>query len=205
MAQRGHQRVDGHREPSLTQPPVSLTTFRAAPRQPQAQGQADHRPGQHRARRDSSALPALVFRSLLGCGARGRAGRTRAPPPGGPAHRGPPRGPSEARALHRVWRSIGSAEAQAREAQARGDTLHSYARGMYTHKLFGLSLGCKALGSALLLPPAPFPSQEQSREPPSWIMCPQRWESLKPSPREPQEVLECEGDTKHKAWEGTGV
>lgn len=173
MAQRRHQRVDGHREPSLTQPPASLTTFRAAPGQPQAQSQADHRPGQHRARRDGSPLPALMFRSLLGCGARGRAGRTRAPPPGGPAHRGPPRGPSEARARaraaprpeeHWLW------EAHAREAQVCGDMFHSYARGMHTHKLFCLPLGCKALESALLLSPAPFPSQEQSREPPSWII-----------------------------------
>lgn len=170
MAQRAHQRVDGHREPSLTQPPASLTTFRAAPSQPQAQGQADHRPGQHRARRDGSALPALVFSSLLGCGARGRAGRTRAPPPGGSAPRGPPRGPSEARAS---CPACGGALALGRRTFARPRrtaTRSIHTRVAFTHKLFGLPLGCKALESALLLPPAPFPSQEQSREPPSWII-----------------------------------
>lgn len=195
MAQRAHQRVDGHREPSLTQPPASLTTFRAAPSQPQAQGQADHRPGQHRARRDGSALPALVFSSLLGCGARGRAGRTRAPPPpeAPPPAARPEVPPRRARAAPRAeehWLSEGA------RSQGPGARRHApFIRAWHSHTNSSVSLWAVrpwSLPCFYPLPPSPARSRAGSHQAGSsrglLSLYPQRWESLKSSPREPQDV-----------------
>lgn len=73
-------------------PPAALTTFRAAPRQrqPQAQGQAERRPGQHRARREgarSASARGSLARGLQGAPPR-RPDPT--PPPGGPVPEAPP-------------------------------------------------------------------------------------------------------------------
>lgn len=149
-------------------PPAALTTLRAAPRQPQAQGQAEHRPGQHRARRDGHALPPLVARSLLSCGARGRAGRTRAPPPEpAPGSPRPPRPRPEVSPWRARYPACGGAPAPGRRAHkgpkrgaTRGthrDAAEAHAGGTHTQTLRSLFPAVRPWSQPCPLPPAPSP------------------------------------------------
>lgn len=107
-------------------PPASLTTFGAAPRQrqPQAQGQAERLPGQHRALREgarsSSALGSLS-RGLQGAPPRRP---DPAPPPGAPPPRPRPR-PREHRP--RVQKRTDSGRLARRQTRAGSDTPRSRA------------------------------------------------------------------------------
>lgn len=114
-APRRRQGVGAPPELEPSPPPASLTTLGAAPRQrqPQAQGQAERRPGQHRA----TGRGALGLRSQLARS--GTAGRAAAqagpdPAPGRPRPRGPAPGAHSPRVLRRT-------DSGRREARARRD------------------------------------------------------------------------------------
>lgn len=117
-------------------PPASLTTFGAAPRQrqPQAQGQAERRPGQHRAAgRGALSLLSPLARSLGDCRARRRAGRPRPRPREAPSPRPRPRCTLTPRAEAHRLREAGAvrAERPGRVAtrSAHGGATAAHARG----------------------------------------------------------------------------